>query len=74
MLTYSEKCVEFTPGSMLSLLVVGTDRDPEGEDINGADATIINNTDMKLYVKIVDDDENPRFKIREKSGEVVVYE
>ena len=29
---------------------------------------------MKLYVKIVDDDENPRFKIREKSGEVVVYE
>lgn len=38
---------------MLSLLVVGTDRDPEGEDINGADATIINNTDMKLYVKIV---------------------
>ena len=54
--------------------MVGTDRDPEGEDINGADATIINNTDMKLHVKIVDDDENPRFKIREKSGEVVVYE
>ena len=72
--TNYESGVEFTPGSMLSLLVVGTDRDPEGEDINGADATIINNTDMKLYVKIVDDDENPRFKIREKSGEVVVYE
>ena len=72
--TNYENGVEFTPGSMLSLLVVGTDRDPEGEDINGADATIINNTDMKLYVKIVDDDENPRFKIREKSGEVVVYE
>lgn len=72
--TNYESGVEFTPGSMLSLLVVGTDRDPEGDDINGADATIINDTDMKLYVKIVDDNENPRFKISEKSGEVVVYE
>ena len=69
-----EEGTSFNPGSMLSLLVAGSRRDPEGDDTNGVNATIINETDMKLSVKIVDDKENPRFAIKEKMGDIEIFE
>ena len=59
---------------MLSLYVFGAERSEDGDDMSGADATIINETDMTLYVKHIDDSKNPRFKIKEKSGKIEVYE
>lgn len=69
-----EAGVSFNPGSMLSLYVFGAERSEDGDDMSGADATIINETDMTLYVKHIDDSKNPRFKIKEKSGKIEVYE
>lgn len=72
--TNYESGVAFTPGAMLSLYVFGADRSEDGDDMSGADATIVNDTDMTLYVKHIDDKENPRFKIKEKVGKIEVYE
>lgn len=69
-----EAGVEFNPGNLLSLLVVASERDMEGDDLSGADVTLINETDMTLQVKVSDDKDNPRFKIKEKSGKIEVFE
>ena len=66
--------VEFIPGSRLSLLVMSSERNPIGEDVNGVKATIINTTDMELEIKIVDDKDNPRFSISDKVGKIKIYE
>lgn len=70
---YDEGAV-FSPTGSIKLLVMGTERDATGEDVNGVKARIINKTDLELLVKIVDDKSSPRFSIAEKSGSVIVYE
>lgn len=72
--TNYEAGVSFNPGEMLSLYVFAENRSGEGDDINGADATIVNDTDMTLYVKIIDDKQDPRFKIKEKFGKIEIFE
>lgn len=72
--TNYESGVAFNPGAMLSLYVFGADRSEEGDDVSGADATIVNDTDMTLYIKHIDDSKDPRFKIKEKYGKIEVYE
>lgn len=66
--------VEFIPGARLSLLVMSTERNSVGDDVNGVKATIVNTTDMELEVKIVDDKDNPRFTIADKVGSIKIYE
>ena len=66
--------VAFDPGNLLSMLIISSPRMSE-DDLNGVSATIVNDTDMTLYVKVVNDDEsNPRFTLKEKWGDVVIYE
>lgn len=65
---------DFNPGNMLSMLVVATDKDG-ANDKAGANVTLINDTDMTLYIKVSNDDPaNPRFTIKHKSGDIKVYE
>lgn len=63
----------FIPGQNLSLLVIGSER-VDDKDNSGARVTIVNDTDMVLYVKVANDDaSNPRFELESSSGEVVLY-
>lgn len=65
---------DFTPGNMLSMLVVATEKDGSN-DKSGANLTIVNETDMTLYIKVSNDDStNPRFAIKHKSGDIKIYE
>ncbi len=64
----------FVPGNMLSLLVISSERNGT-DDLSGANVTLVNNTDMTLRVKVVNEDENsPRFILDQKSGDIVIYE
>ena len=66
--------VSFTPGNLLSMLVGCSERS-DINDNSGANVTIINDSDKTLEIKVVNDDiSNPRFKIKHKSGDVIVYE
>lgn len=70
---YSEGA-EFVPGVKLSLLVNCSGR-TSTNDVSGANMTIINDSDMTLHVKVINDDENdPRFKINDKQGDIVIYQ
>ncbi len=63
----------FAPGEMLSLLVISSER-TDDNDISGAKTTLVNDSDITLNVKVVNDDENsPRFIIDQKKGDIVVY-
>lgn len=63
----------FIPGNYLSVLVQSSAR-TESADVSGALVTIINDTDMTLDVKVINEDEqDPRFNIKETRGDVNVY-
>lgn len=65
---------EFLPGEMLSFLVISAPRTGV-EDLSGAHVKLINETDMALYVKIVNEDtDSPRFVIDDKQGDITIYE
>lgn len=65
---------EFVPGTKLSLLVNSASR-TSSNDVSGANVTIINETDMTLYIKVINEAEgDPRFKIVDKQGDIVVFQ
>lgn len=64
---------EFDPGEKLSLLVNAANR-KNADDKVAVNATIINETDKPLNIKVQNDDkESPRFKIIDRKGKVVQY-
>lgn len=66
--------VSFNPGNMLGMLVASSERDGLNDNV-GANITILNESDMTLYIKIINEDmSNPRFKIKHKSGDVEIFE
>ena len=66
--------VSFTPGNLLSIFVSSSERG-DLNDKSGANVTIINDSDKVLEIKVINEDyQNPRFKIKHKSGDVIVYE
>lgn len=66
--------VSFNPGNLLSIFVASSQRG-DLNDKSGANVTLINDSDMTLEVKVVAEDSNdPRFKIKHKSGDIIVYE
>ena len=65
---------EFVPGTKLSLLVNSGSR-TSSNDVSGANVTVINETDMTLYIKVINEAEgDPRFKIVDKQGDIVVFQ
>lgn len=69
---YSEG-IEFNPGNTLELQVISSQRNSQ-DDNSGANATIINNTDMPFNVVYFNEDqENPRLNITKIVGEVVIH-
>ncbi len=69
-----EEGAMFLPGDLLSLLVISSDRVGD-DDLAGVDATIINETDMSLKVKITNEDKgNPRFVVKQTDGDVEIFE
>ena len=65
--------MRFTPGNLLSILVVGSKR-TDDSDLAAAKIKIINQTDMQVEVKKVNDDvKKPRCKIVATKGKVVEY-
>lgn len=60
-------------GEMLSILVVSSDR-TSIDDESAANVVIYNETDKKLEIKVINEDEtNPRFNVKHKEGDVVIY-
>lgn len=75
-LTYSidgdEKRVEIT-SSDVTIYVKSSSR-VDSSDTNGVKTSIANDTDLKVYIKVVgDDSSDPRFTLAKKSGVVKVY-
>ena len=63
----------FTVGNYLSFLVVSSER-YNASDVSGVSVTFINETDMTLDVKVInEDDDDPRFSIVETVGDVNIY-
>lgn len=63
----------FIPGDDLTMLIISSERIGE-DDLAGVDATIINETDKRLSIKIVNEDNgSPRFVVRSTEGDVVVF-
>lgn len=61
-------------GNELSMLVLSAER-ISVDDLSAAEVSIINESDQIFYVKVVNEDlNNPRFNVKYKSGEVVIYE
>ena len=61
------------PGEELSMLVISSKRSGN-DDKSGVNATIVNDTDMTLKIKIANEDGgNPRFVLKDYTGDVVVY-
>lgn len=64
--------IEFDPGEKLELINLSNKR-VDANDLSGVNATIINNTDMPLYIKSSDEDTNrPRLNILFKEGNIIV--
>ncbi|MBE5939261.1 MAG: hypothetical protein E7266_02590 [Lachnospiraceae bacterium] len=64
---------EYDPGNTLDLLVISSER-IDAKDLSGAKVTIVNETDMKLNIKVVNEDEySPRFTLYSKEGDISVY-
>ncbi|MGN0373888.1 MAG: hypothetical protein ACI4EN_00180 [Butyrivibrio sp.] len=64
----------FIAGNLLSMLVVSSERTGINDN-SGAEVVLINESDMVLYVKVINEDlASPRFNIKSKQGEIVVYE
>ena len=65
---------EFVPGVKLSLLVNSAVR-TSTSDVSGANVTIINESDMTLYIKVINEAEgDPRFKVVDKQGDIVIFQ
>jgi hypothetical protein len=65
--------VEFDPGETLNLAITSTERKND-KDTSGVKLVIDNETDMTLNVKVDGDDaSNPRVKISQRIGKVVIY-
>lgn len=63
----------FIPGTELSMLVMSSSRGGE-EDNVGVKATIVNETDMPLNIKVSNDDSGkPRFEVEDYTGEVNLF-
>lgn len=63
----------FVPGSDLSILVMSSSRAGEDDKV-GLEATIVNETDMTLNIKVANDDSGkPRFVVKDYTGEVNLY-
>ncbi len=61
-------------GNRLTMLVLSSERMSIDDD-SEAEVSIINESDQIFYIKVVNEDSsNPRFKVKYKSGEVVIYE
>lgn len=72
--TEFEKGSMFLPGEYLSFMVLSSQREGD-DDMVAVDATIVNDTDMTLNIKIANEDKgNPRFVVKSTSGDVVIYE
>lgn len=72
--TEFEKGSMFLPGEYLSFMVLSSQRVGD-DDMVAVDATIVNDTDMTLNIKIANEDKgNPRFVVKSTSGDVVIYE
>lgn len=64
---------EFDPGENLNLLVMSSAKDGT-DDKMSVKATVINNTDKVLNVKVVNEDQNDgRFNIVSKEGNIIVF-
>ncbi len=65
--------VEFVCGDTLDLLVISSER-IDDKDLAGAKVQIINNSDLTLNYKVVnDDEEDPRFKLGTVTGQIIGY-
>ncbi len=65
--------VEFVCGETLDLLVISSKRVGSG-DLAGAELQVINNSDLTLNYKVInDDEENPRFKLGKVTGNIIGY-
>lgn len=63
----------FLPGDELTMLVISSKRSGN-DDKSGASVTIDNDTDMTLKIKVANEDSgNPRFVLKDYTGDVVVY-
>lgn len=61
-------------GNELSMLVLSSER-ISVDDLSAAEVSIINESDQIFYVKVINEDlSNPRFNVKYKSGEVIIYE
>lgn len=69
-----EDGAEFVPGVKLSLLVNSGNR-TSTSDVSGANVSIINESDMTFYIKVINEAEgDPRFKVVDKQGDVVIFQ
>lgn len=72
--TEFDKGSMFLPGEYLSFMVLSSQREGD-DDMVAVDATIVNDTDMTLNIKIANEDKgNPRFVVKSTSGDVKIYE
>ena len=63
---------EFDPGKVLEINVSSKDRVSD-DDLSGANATIINNTDMPVNIVYYhEDSKNPRLNISKMEGDVII--
>ena len=61
------------PGDELTMLVISSKRAGD-DDKSGVNVTIDNETDMTLKIKIANEDSgNPRFVLKDYTGDVVIY-
>lgn len=68
----AEEGVSFNPGQSFDLIVYSSPRADEN-DRAGARVSIINNSDMTLNIRVLNDDENdPRFRLGDYTGSVNV--
>lgn len=72
--TNFSKGMSFNPGKTLDLIVFSSPRKDE-EDKAGAYVSIVNNTDLTLNIKVMDDDTDlPRFNLRTSEGKINIVE
>lgn len=65
---------EFMPGVKLSLLINSGNR-TSVNDVSGANVILINESDMTLFIKVINDDEgDPRFNVVDKQGDIIIFQ
>ena len=64
----------FVVGELLSMLVISSER-TSIDDSSAANVSIFNESDKTLEIKIINEDEsNPRFNVKYKEGDIIIYE